>query len=141
MFFGNHVYSDTSKCEFQSIMNNWILFFSLLATAMGQSVVFSLMPALGRESGLSELQIASILSFSALVFALGSTFWGKFSTKWGRRSTLIIGLSGYSIGTFVFASVFYLGITKKSYLIFSIYCCSLLEFYNLVLCQLRHRLH
>ncbi len=64
-------------------MNNWILFFSLLATAMGQSVVFALMPALGRESGLTELQIASIISFSALVFALGSTFWGKARNKMG----------------------------------------------------------
>jgi MFS family permease len=94
-------------------MNNWILFFSLLATAMGQSVVFALMPALGRESGLTELQIASIISFSALVFALGSTFWGKRAIKWGRKNILIIGLSGYSIGTFVFASVFYLGINKQ----------------------------
>lgn len=94
-------------------MTGWILFFSLLATAMGQSVVFALMPALGRSSGLSELQIASILSCSALVFALGSTFWGKLSQKWSRRNTLIIGLSGYSIGTFVFASVFYLGLTKQ----------------------------
>jgi len=92
-------------------MTNWILFYCLLATSVGQSVVLSLLPSLGRSTGLTELQVASILSLSALVFALGTTMWSHVSVKLGRRRTLMFGLTGYCIGTVLFASVFYLGLS------------------------------
>ena len=87
-----------------------VLFIALLATAMGQSVVMTILPSLGRETGMSELQVASILSSSALIYALGSTQWSKFAESHGNRKTLLIGLTGYSVGTFGFASVFWLGL-------------------------------
>lgn len=86
-----------------------VLFLALLATAMGQSVVMTILPSLGRQTGLSELQVASILSLSAFIFAFGSTWWSKRAQSLGYRTTLLIGLAGYSLGTLGFASVFALG--------------------------------
>lgn len=87
-----------------------ILFCALLATAMGQSVVITTLPSLGREAGLSEFQVAIIMSSSAFIFALGTTLWSRVAKRHGYRRILMIGLTGYSIGTFIFASVWWFGL-------------------------------
>ena len=86
-----------------------ILLFALIATAIGQSLVFAVLAPLGREVDLSELQITSIIAISALVFALGSPRWGRFSDRAGRKPVIITGLVGYTIGTVLFTSVFWAG--------------------------------
>ncbi|MCZ6830353.1 MAG: MFS transporter [Gammaproteobacteria bacterium] len=83
-----------------------VLLFSLLTVAIGQSLVFAILPPLGREVHLSELQITSIIAVSALVFGVASPFWGRFSDRVGRKPVILIGLLGYSLGTLVFASLF-----------------------------------
>ncbi|MEQ8264684.1 MFS transporter [Pseudohaliea sp.] len=87
-----------------------ILLFALIATAIGQSLVFAVLAPLGREVGLSELQITSIIAVSALVFALGSPRWGRFSDRAGRKPVIITGLVGYTVGTVLFTSVFWAGL-------------------------------
>ncbi|NVK57055.1 MAG: MFS transporter [Alteromonadaceae bacterium] len=82
-----------------------LLFFSLLATAMGQSVVMTTLPPLGREAGLSEFNVAFLMSSSALMYALGNAFWSSIGKRKGYRRILITGLSGYTLGTLVFATV------------------------------------
>jgi len=44
------------------------------------------------------------------VFGLASTHWGRLSDRVGRRPIMITGLVGYTIGTLIFTSVFYLGL-------------------------------
>jgi MFS family permease len=83
-----------------------VLLFSLLTVAIGQSLVFAILPPLGREVNLSEVQITSIVAVSALVFGVASPFWGRYSDRVGRKPVILIGLLGYSVGTLVFASVF-----------------------------------
>ncbi len=87
-----------------------LLFFSLLATAMGQSVVMTTLPPLGREVGLSEFNVAFLMSSSAMMYALGNAFWSRIGKRRGYRRLLITGLSGYTIGTLIFASVWLTGI-------------------------------
>ncbi|GGF62264.1 MFS transporter [Alteromonas lipolytica] len=87
-----------------------LLFFSLLATAMGQSVVMTTLPPLGREVGLSEFNVAFLMSSSAIMYALGNAFWSRIGKKRGYRRILIIGLSGYTMGTLIFASVWFVGL-------------------------------
>ena len=83
-----------------------VLLFSLLTVAIGQSLVFAILPPLGREVNLSELQITSIIAISALVFGVCSPFWGRYSDKVGRKPVILIGLLGYTFGTIGFAGVF-----------------------------------
>jgi MFS family permease len=87
-----------------------VLILALMATGIGQSLVFAILAPLGREVALSELQITSIIAISALVFALASPHWGRLSDRVGRKPIIITGLLGYTAGTLVFTSVFYAGL-------------------------------
>lgn len=88
-----------------------ILILALMATGMGQSLVFAILAPLGREVALGELQITSIIAISALVFSLAAPRWGRLSDRSGRKPIIITGLLGYTAGTLLFTSVFYAGLT------------------------------
>ena len=87
-----------------------VLILALMATGMGQSLVFAILAPLGREVELGELQITSIIAISALIFGLAAPRWGRFSDRVGRKPIIISGLVGYTIGTLLFTSVFYAGL-------------------------------
>lgn len=88
-----------------------VLILALMTTGMGQSLVFAIIQPLGREVQLGELQITSIVAISALIFGLGAPKWGRLSDRVGRKPIIITGLIGYTVGTALFASVFYAGLT------------------------------
>ena len=87
-----------------------VLILALMATGIGQSLVFAILAPLGREVQLSELQITSIIAISALVFGVIAPFWGRLSDRVGRKAIIITGLLGYTVGTLLFTSVFYAGL-------------------------------
>ncbi|AFT70616.1 MFS transporter [Alloalcanivorax dieselolei B5] len=87
-----------------------LLLAAVGVTALGQTLVFTLLPSLGRSTGLAEIQVGLIISCSSLAFALASPIWGYLSELYGRRPVLIIGLTGYAVGTVFFAVVFHLGL-------------------------------
>lgn len=92
-----------------------LIFIAIMATGLGQTVVFALLGPLGREVGLRELQIGFIITCSSLVFSLFSPRWGRRSDRVGRRPTMITGLLGYTAGTVLFASTFWLGLQQVLY--------------------------
>jgi MFS family permease len=73
---------------------------------MGQTIVFAVLAPLGREVGLSEVQVGGIISGSSIMFFFASPIWGRVSDRWGRRRVMLVGLFGYTAGTLIFASVF-----------------------------------
>ena len=77
---------------------------------MGFTVLFPILAPLGREMGLSEIQITTIIGSSGLVVFLTSPILGRRSDAWGRKRVLLCGLFGFSAGTFLFNSVLYLGL-------------------------------
>ncbi len=87
-----------------------ILIIGTLSIAMGQSLVFALLPPLGRDLGLQEMQIGSIVTFSSLIFFISSPKWGRRSDIIGRKPVILIGLVGYTIGTVIFASIILMGL-------------------------------
>ncbi|WP_297763950.1 MFS transporter [uncultured Alcanivorax sp.] len=91
-------------------LNHTILLTAVAVTALGQTLVFTLLPSLGRATGLAEMQVGLIISCSSLIFALASPVWGTLSESLGRKRVLVIGLSGYSLGTLMFAVVFDIGL-------------------------------
>jgi MFS family permease len=88
-----------------------VLILALMATSMGQSLVFAILAPLGREVNLQEVQITSIIGLSSLIFGLASPRWGRVSDRVGRKPIIITGLVGYTVGTLLFTSVFYAGLT------------------------------
>ena len=87
-----------------------VLILGLMATGIGQSLVFAILAPLGREVDLSEVQITSIIAISALIFGLAAPRWGRVSDRVGRKPIIITGLIGYTLGTLLFTSVFYAGL-------------------------------
>ena len=84
-----------------------ILLVALVAVGFGFTVLFAILGPLGREIGLSELQISSVIAASSLTVFLASPHWGRLSDRWGRKPVMIFGLLGYACGNFLFASVFH----------------------------------
>ena len=80
---------------------------ALVAVGFGFTVLFAILGPLGREIGLNELQISSIIAASSLTVFLASPHWGRLSDRWGRKPIMIFGLLGYACGNFLFASVFH----------------------------------
>jgi len=46
---------------------------------------------------------------SSIIFATGNNIWGIQSERWGRKAIILLGLIGYTCGTILFTTVFYLG--------------------------------
>lgn len=86
-----------------------LLFLAVMSMVLGQSLVFTLLPLLGREVGLREIQVGIIITLSSAVYALAARFWGRQSDLMGRRRVMLVGLSGYTAGTLLFAGLFWLG--------------------------------
>mgnify|MGYP003325737088 CR=1 FL=1 len=86
----------------------WILLTALISVGFGFTVLFAILGPLGREVGMSELNISSSIAASSLVVFLASPRWGRLSDRWGRKRVMVIGLFGYACGNFLFASMFHL---------------------------------
>ncbi len=115
----------SSSSEVATMSSPYILYLAMLSIGMGQTVIYAVMPALGRELGLDaiviniawldfswhpgKLAITSLSAMTALVFALVSPFWGRRSDRVGRKPIIVIGLLGYAAGTMLFNAVAYLG--------------------------------
>ncbi|WP_101760402.1 MFS transporter [Oceanicoccus sp. KOV_DT_Chl] len=101
------------------------LYFAIMATGMGQTVVFAVIPMLGRELALDqlvvnlpffgafalkELAITSLTSIASLTFFIAAPYWGRRSDRVGRKPIIIIGLLGYTLGTLAFNGSAQLGL-------------------------------
>ncbi|MBV1882098.1 MAG: MFS transporter [Pseudomonadales bacterium] len=105
--------SDSNSTSPQDESLRWaqpLILLSIISVGMGQTLVFAILPSLGREVGLMEMQIGAIISASSIVFAIASVIWGNQSERWGRKRVIIIGLAGYTVGTLLFASTFWFGL-------------------------------
>lgn len=87
-----------------------LIFIAIMATGMGQTVVYAVLGPLGREASLNEVQIGFIFTCSSIVFSLFSPVWGRRSDRVGRTATMITGLLGYTGGTVLFATALWLGL-------------------------------
>ena len=109
-----------------TVSKHWVLYLAMLSVGMGQTVIFAVMPMLGRELGLDqiifhlpfgieyqakELAITALSALTALTFSLISPLWGRLSDRFGRKPIIIIGLLGYTFGVSIFNAAAYAGLT------------------------------
>jgi len=74
-----------------------IIFGVSLATAMGNTGMISVLPAIGRSIGIPDPMVAAIFSLSALLWAASSPFWARASDRYGRKPLMMVGLSGFMV--------------------------------------------
>src|SRR3990167_9771979 len=72
-----------------------IIFGVSLVTAMGNTGMISVLPAIGRSIGIPDPMVAAIFSLSALLWAFSSPWWARASDRHGRKPLMLIGLSGF----------------------------------------------
>jgi MFS family permease len=97
--------------SFSPVRARRTLLVSLVSAGMGFTVLFPVLAPLGREIGLTELQITSVIAASSVTVFLTSPVWGRLSDRWGRKRVMLIGLFGFSAGTALFNSVLYAGLS------------------------------
>ena len=79
-----------------------ILFFSIAIMVVGQSCLFTILPPIGRQIGLSDTQIGVVMSIHGLFMLFAGPWWGALSETVGRRRVILIGAALYVISTLFF---------------------------------------
>lgn len=74
-----------------------ILFAVSVIVAIGNTGLMSILPAIGRETGVPDAYMAAIFSLSALLWAVMSPFWARESDKRGRKPLIMLGLAGFAV--------------------------------------------
>ena len=82
-----------------------VLFGALLIVGVGNSMLFAILPPLGRELGLEDWGVGAIFSLSALIWVFASPSWGRISDRRGRKVIIATGLMAYSFSMTLFALV------------------------------------
>jgi len=74
-----------------------IIFGISIATALGNTGLISVLPAIGRSIGIPDEMVVGIFSLSAVLWACASPFWAKASDRYGRKPLMMLGLSGFMV--------------------------------------------
>lgn len=75
-----------------SRFQKWVIAFGLLSMGVGFTISFVVAPPLARSAGLTEIQVAGILTISAALFAFMTPTWGKFANRFGRKRVMVFAL-------------------------------------------------
>jgi len=101
------------------------LYLAMLSLGMGQTLIYTIIPVLGRELRLQELVlslpfdlqwqpreliITSLSALTAFIVAQTMPHWGRASDRRGRRVIILLGLAGYVVGALVFTAAGWLGL-------------------------------
>ncbi len=87
-----------------------LLLVGAVCAGMGQTIVFSVLPPLGRELGLSNFQVGAIFAISASAWVFCGPRWGKLSDSRGRKPFILIGLFGFTLSAILFGASLELGL-------------------------------
>jgi len=89
-----------SSALYQSLAENisrWLLLLCLIILGIGQSFIFTSLPPIGREIGLEDVSISTLITAGAATFVVAAFFWGGIINRIGRVRSVIIGMSVYAV--------------------------------------------
>jgi MFS family permease len=86
-----------------------LLFLCLMATGIGNNMLFAILPPLARELEVAEYWIGAIYTVSATLFMMMTPIWGALSDRRGRKPFIVFGLSAFAVSTLVFAGAAWAG--------------------------------
>jgi MFS family permease len=74
-----------------------IIFGVSIATALGNTGLISVLPAIGRSIGIPDYLVVAVFSLSAVLWAVASPFWARASDRYGRKPLMMVGLCGFMV--------------------------------------------
>ncbi|WP_397422506.1 MFS transporter [Phenylobacterium sp.] len=89
-----------------------IIFGVSMATAMGNTGLISVLPAIGRSLDIPDPMVSAIFSLSALLWAFSSPGWARASDRYGRKPLMLVGLSGFLVSMMLCGAVVSSGLAK-----------------------------
>ncbi|MAK60807.1 MAG: MFS transporter [Ponticaulis sp.] len=85
-----------------SRLQKWVIAFGLLSMGVGFTISFVVAPPLARDAGLSEIQVAGILTISAFLYAFFTPVWGRIANRYGRKRIMVFALFATAITNSLF---------------------------------------
>ena len=77
-----------------------LLYAAMLVAAAGNTALQSVMPAIGREIGISDFWVTVSYTWSAILWVVLAPFWARQSDRHGRKALTLLGVGGF-IGSMV----------------------------------------
>ena len=82
----------------------------MLVAAAGNTALQSVMPAIGREIGISDFWVAVAYTWSAVLWVVLAPFWAEKSDHHGRKALTLLGLSGFIVSMLLCGAVLHFGL-------------------------------
>jgi len=87
-----------------------LLYAAMLVASSGNTALQSVMPAIGREIGISDFWVAVAYTWSAVLWVLLAPYWAEKSDHHGRKVLTLLGLTGFIASTLLCGIVLHLGL-------------------------------
>ena len=87
-----------------------LLYAAMLVAAAGNTALQSVMPAIGREIGISDFWVAVAYTWSAVLWVLFAPYWAEKSDRHGRKALTLLGLTGFIVSTLLCGIMLHLGL-------------------------------
>lgn len=81
-----------------------LLFLCLMATGIGNNMLFAILPPLARGLAVPEYWVGAIYTVSAVLFMTMTPVWGALSDRRGRKPFIVFGLAAFACSTLIFAA-------------------------------------
>jgi MFS family permease len=87
-----------------------LLYAAMLVAAAGNTALQSVMPAIGREIGISDFWVAVAYTWSAVLWVALAPYWAEKSDRHGRKALTLVGLSGFIVSMLLCGIVLHFGL-------------------------------
>ncbi len=74
-----------------------LLYAAMLVAAAGNTALQSVMPAIGREIGVSDLWVTLSYTWSAVLWVSFAPYWARKSDRHGRKALTLMGVGGFIV--------------------------------------------
>ena len=75
-----------------SSLQKWVIAIALVSMGVGMTISFVVAPPLARDAGLSEREVAGILTGSSFLYAILTPVWGRIANTVGRKRVMVFAL-------------------------------------------------
>ncbi|MEL7447529.1 MAG: MFS transporter, partial [Pseudomonadota bacterium] len=69
-----------------------VIALASVAMGAGMTINFVVVAPLARQAGLTEIQVASILTLSTIIYTVSIPYWGRLADRFGRKRVMVFSL-------------------------------------------------